>query len=291
MVGAGFEHEHAIALLQSFYPGSTFHVSVEVPLVACQHDAETCQRYFGRNECRYFFKYLTVRDREAGTYPGIREETGDIFRLQDDGGGVVVEYVAEHLYLWKDHASGGSLGVDRGDEQHDVTRGNQVADERSRAVVFRVPHAFQGIQNGSGIRVACREVDDRTTVFPREAFLQCRREGSFVLFVVNDKEGEFLFLETPGELPLVFPELIARDDKDGDVGLRDGVTCFRDACFTQCAGIVNACRVDKYDRREAGNLVASFHEVGSRSGNVRNDSDILACQGVDQGTFSTVAAT
>ena len=42
---------------------------------------------------------------------------------------------------------------------------------------------------------------------------------------------------------------------------------------------------------EAGNLVASFHEVGSRSGNVRNDSYILACQGVDQGTFSTVAAT
>ena len=88
---------------------------------------------------------------------------------------------------------------------------------------------------------------------------------------------------------VIVQELRSIDDKNRDIGSVDDGSRFRRAKFTQFAFVVEAGSVDEHDRADGMQLHGFIDRVSRRSGSVRNDGQILACQCVDERGLPCVA--
>ena len=91
--------------------------------MAGKNDAKTREGNLRGDDGSHFFEYLTIGYRKTGADTRFLQKGSDFFRLQDDGDAMVVENIPDHLYLWQDESPGWSLGINRGDQQHDVPGG------------------------------------------------------------------------------------------------------------------------------------------------------------------------
>lgn len=290
VVGAGFEDEDTVAVLEAVDGLDVADIGGEVAADAGEEDGEG-----GEGDVRWGFgdgleDGLGVADDEVGPEAEGSEDGGEFAFLDDEGEAVVVEGVADDLDLGEDEASLGRAGVDGDDEEDEGALADEVAEEGGWCPAEAAEEVDES-EAGFGDALACEGRDGGPWDAEAVEFLaEGGVVGGEVGLVEDDEDGFGGCAEAFEEGAFPVAPGVEGGDEEADVGLAEDVLGAVDAEASEFGGVVESGGVEEDDGAESGEFHGLVDGVGGGSGDVGDDGDGLAGEGVDEGGFAGVGA-
>ena len=262
VVCAALQQQHAVAVFQVANLAGSFKIFGEKSFLSGQHDAEAGERHLVGHYCGNLFECLAVGDHQRRRLLQRCQRRGKLLGLAEECLCVDVHQVAQHLHLWKYHASFRSRRVDGGYQHHSITQRDNVSQQRTTAVGAL----------GQGFFYLCYQ---RILV-----------DGGFLC---QHLQHRCAVLRAPALHHLFGFAIIAFGvEQQRQVDLGQSGHAFLHSHPAQLALVVDAGGVDEHYRPYAANLHALAHGVGGGAGGVAHDGYLLTSQEVNHRALAHV---
>lgn len=292
VVGAGFEEEEAVAVVEAVDGEGALDVLIEESFGAGEEDAEGGEGDVVGDDAGDLVEGLAVGDDEPRGAGKGGERLGELLWLTIEGYGVVVEDVAQDLYLGEYHSAFGGGGVDGCDEEDDVVGGEDGAEERGVDVggggEGGLDEVEQGLTEGG---VVDGEGEDGGGELGLDGGNEVGVGGVKVDLGADDEVRDGGRLARLEKISLGEAEIVLGEKEYGEVHLGELVVGALDTEGTEVAEVVEAGGIDEDDGAYARDFHRLTDGVGGGAGGVGDNGDGLIGEEIEQGTLAEIASS